>query len=107
MIANNINPRAFCVQIQSFSVIFKPITCLEQFLNNNESFTLAKVSTITPATVTCDSDTRQSLLTYLGHFGRRDTDRIVSIGQGKQIRGEIVCDITCDIVLNTPNVNTA
>ncbi len=38
-------------------------------------FPLAKVSAITPKTVTRDSDTRQSLLTCLGHLGQHDINR--------------------------------
>jgi hypothetical protein len=46
--------------------------CYKTFYSRKAVFPLAKVSTITPATVTCDSDTRQSLLTCLGHLGWRD-----------------------------------
>ena len=79
-------------------------------------FLLAKVSTITPATVTLDSDTRQSLLTCLGQLGWCDTDRIVSIscrasqdGQGKYCH---IAEGDCHVLLlpmvsltNVANVN--
>ncbi len=49
------------------------------WMNFKGSFTLAKVSVIMRATVARDSNTRQSLLTCLGHLGWCNTDRIVSI----------------------------
>jgi hypothetical protein len=51
-----------------------------------------------------DSDT---YCTCLGHLRRRDTDRIVAIGQGKKIRGDIARDFARDIALNIANVNMA
>jgi hypothetical protein len=45
-----------------------------------------------------------AFLTCLGHLGRCDTDRrMVSINQGKYIRGNIVRDVA----VNIANVNTA
>ncbi len=49
------------------------------YLLTKGSFTLAKVSVITPATLARDSNTRQSLLSCLGHLVGHITDRIVSI----------------------------
>ncbi len=57
---------------------------------------LAKLS----VTVTLDC-------TCLGHLGRLETDRIVSIGQGKKIRYDNARDIVHDIELNITNVKTA
>jgi hypothetical protein len=45
--------------------------------------------------------------TCLVHLGRRDTDRIVSIGQGKSIEDDIARDMVCNITLNIANVNMA
>ncbi len=45
--------------------------------------------------------------TCLGHLGRLETDRIVSIGQGKKIRYDNARDIVHDIALNITNVKTA
>jgi hypothetical protein len=53
-------------------------------------------------------DTRQSRdCTCLGHLGQCDTDRIISIGQGKYIGRDIAGVIMCDISLNFANVNSA
>ncbi len=57
---------------------------------------LAKLS----ATVTRDC-------TCLGHLGQQDTDRIISIDQGKYIQHDITGVIICDIALNFANVNLA
>jgi hypothetical protein len=43
--------------------------------------------------------------TCLGHLGQQDTDRIISIGQGKCIRRNITGIIVHHIVLNFTNVN--
>ncbi len=51
------------------------------------------------ATATRDSH----YCTCLGHLGRHDRDRIISIGKGKKIG----CDNARDIVLNIANVNAA
>jgi hypothetical protein len=48
-----------------------------------------------------------AFLSCFGHLGWLDTDRIVSIGQGKKIRGNIARDIARNVTLNIANVNTA
>jgi hypothetical protein len=45
--------------------------------------------------------------TCLGHLGQQDTDRIISIGQGKYIRHYIAGVIICNVALNFANVNLA
>ncbi len=77
-----------------------------QFLANG-SFTLA----IFVSETVGDCGTRLSLdccnSSCLGHLGRCDTDRIISIGQGKYIRCDITGAIVSDIVLNFAYVNSA
>ncbi len=60
-------------------------------------FPLSKVSTITPATVTLDRDTRQSLLTCLGHLGWCNTDIIASIScpSPKVAKASTVMTVAC------------
>ncbi len=50
---------------------------------------------------TCDSHVTELAF----HLSQHDTDRIISIGQGKKIRHDIVSAIARNIALNFANVN--
>jgi hypothetical protein len=55
------------------------------------------------ASATCDNH----YCTCPGYLGQHNTDRIVSIGQGKKIRRDIAGFIVCSFAPDIANVNTA
>ncbi len=68
-------------------------------------FSLAKVRAITPEIMPVTATSDSHYCTCLGPLGRRDTDRIISIGKGKYIRRNITGIIVRDIALYFANVN--
>jgi hypothetical protein len=93
-----LNSMTKCEQIHNMSLTFASLVTLKAGTEHGLWIVYIGVvlKAIMLATATCDSH----YCTCLGHLGRCDRDRIISIGQGKKIR----CNIALDIMFDIANV---